>query len=142
MHVVKDLVPDMNNFYDQYKSIKPWLQQKTEPEDFKKENLQSVDDRKKLDGMYECILCACCSTSCPSYWWNADKYLGPAVLMQAFRWVEDSRDQLTEERLEMLDDSFKLFRCHTIMNCSKTCPKGLNPGKAVASLKKKVLAMH
>jgi len=142
MHVVKDLVPDMNNFYDQYKSIKPWLQRKDVKEDEQKENKQSIKERKKLDGMYECILCACCSTSCPSYWWNADKYLGPAVLMQAFRWVEDSRDQMTDERLEMLDDSFKLFRCHTIMNCSKTCPKGLNPGKAVASLKKKVLAQH
>eukprot|EP00940_MAST-03C_sp_MAST-3C-sp2_P000439 g439.t1 len=142
MHVVKDLVADMNNFYDQYKSIKPWLQQENPDKELKKENLQSKEDRKKLDGMYECILCACCSTSCPSYWWNADKYLGPAVLMQAFRWVEDSRDEMTSERLEMLDDSFKLFRCHTIMNCSKTCPKGLNPGKAVASLKKRVLASH
>ena len=142
MHVVKDLVADMNNFYDQYKSIKPWLQQKNPSKDLKKENLQSKEDRKKLDGMYECILCACCSTSCPSYWWNADKYLGPAVLMQAFRWVEDSRDEMSKERLEQLDDSFKLFRCHTIMNCSKTCPKGLNPGKAVASLKKRVLNSH
>lgn len=142
MHVVKDLVADMNNFYDQYASIKPWLQQKGEKKELKKENLQSKEDRKKLDGMYECILCACCSTSCPSYWWNADKYLGPAVLMQAFRWVEDSRDEMTDERLSMLDDSFKLFRCHTIMNCSKTCPKGLNPGKAVASLKKRVLSSH
>ena len=120
MHVVKDLVPDMNNFYDQYKSIKPWLQQKGEKKELKKENLQSKEDRKKLDGMYECILCACCSTSCPSYWWNADKYLGPAVLMQAFRWVEDSRDEMTKERLDVLDDSFGLFRCH-MDNCSKTC---------------------
>merc|ERR1711907_91406 len=127
MYVVKDLVVDMSNFYDQYKSIKPWLQRKTKS-DGGKENLQSKVDRKKLDGMYECILCACCSTSCPSYWWMSDKYLGPAVLMQAFRWVDDSRDEFTAERMESLDDTFKLYRCHTIMNCSTTCPKGLNPG--------------
>jgi succinate dehydrogenase (ubiquinone) iron-sulfur subunit len=140
MFVVKDLVTDLSNFYDQYKSIKPWLQTKesTKHDLNKGEFLQSKEDRKKLDGMYECILCACCSTSCPSYWWNADRYLGPAVLMQAYRWIEDSRDELTKERLEFLDDAFKLYRCHTIMNCSKTCPKGLNPGKAVASIKKKV----
>jgi succinate dehydrogenase/fumarate reductase iron-sulfur protein len=106
------------------------------------EFLQTKEDRKKLDGMYECILCACCSTSCPSYWWYADKYLGPAVLMQAYRWIEDSRDELTKERLEALDDSFKLYRCHTIMNCSKTCPKGLNPGKAIGELKKKIAESH
>jgi succinate dehydrogenase (ubiquinone) iron-sulfur subunit len=113
MYVIKDLVPDMTNFYDQYKSIKPWLQTKVEgSHDLNKgEFLQSKEDRKKLDGMYECILCACCSTSCPSYWWNADKYLGPAVLMQAFRWIEDSRDERTLERLKELDDSFKLYRC-------------------------------
>lgn len=141
MHVVKDLVPDMSNFYAQYKSIKPWLHTEEENKTGQ-EWLQTMDDRKKLDGMYECILCACCSTSCPSYWWNSDKYLGPAVLMQAYRWVEDSRDSHTKERLDALNDSFKLFRCHTIMNCSKTCPKGLNPGKAVAHLKKKIHAMH
>ena len=106
---------------------------------FSKENLQSKIERSKLDGMYECIMCACCSTSCPSYWWNGDKYLGPAVLMQALRWIDDSRDEMQDERIEYLDDSFKLFRCHTIMNCSKTCPKGLNPGKAISSLKNKVL---
>lgn len=139
MYVVKDLVTDLSNFYDQYKSIKPWLQTKSGTRDLSKgEFLQSKEDRKKLDGMYECILCACCSTSCPSYWWNMDRYLGPAVLMQAYRWIEDSRDELTKERLEFLDDSFKLYRCHTIMNCSRTCPKGLNPGKAVASIKKKI----
>ncbi len=140
MYVVKDLVTDLSNFYEQYKSIKPWLQIKEgEHHDLNKgEFLQSKEDRKKLDGMYECILCACCSTSCPSYWWSSDTYLGPAVLMQAYRWIEDSRDQLTKERLEYLDDAFKLYRCHTIMNCSKTCPKGLNPGKAVASIKKQV----
>lgn len=132
---------DMSNFYDQYKSIKPWLQQKDD-RDESAENLQTHEDRKKLDGMYECILCACCSTSCPSYWWNADEYLGPAVLMQAFRWIDDSRDEFTKERLEQLDDSFKLYRCHTIMNCSKTCPKHLNPGKAIGNIKKKIMAMH
>lgn len=139
-YVVKDLVTDLSNFYAQYKSIKPWLRTKVEnSHDLEHgEFLQSREDRKKLDGMYECILCACCSTSCPSYWWNADKYLGPAVLMQAFRWIEDSRDELTKERLEELDDAFKLYRCRTIMNCSKTCPKGLNPGKAIAALKLKV----
>lgn len=140
MFVQKDLVPDMNNFYEQYKSIEPWLKTKTE-KDPDVEHLQSIQDRKKLDGMYECILCACCSTSCPSYWWNADKYLGPAVLMQAYRWIDDSRDDFTKERLEALDDAYKLFRCHTIMNCTKTCPKHLNPGKAIANIKKRVHAL-
>lgn len=141
MHVVKDLVPDLNNFYDQYASIKPWLQRKT-PAKVGKENLQSKAERARLDGMYECILCACCSSACPSYWWNSDKYLGPAVLQQAFRWIDDSRDEYTQERLEQMDDTFKLFRCHTIMNCSKTCPKGLNPGKAIAKIKNRVIEMH
>ncbi|GFS45820.1 succinate dehydrogenase iron-sulfur subunit, mitochondrial [Nephila pilipes] len=136
MYVVKDLVPDMNNFYQQYKSIQPWLQ-KTDNEPYgQKQNLQSVEDRKRLDGLYECILCACCSTSCPSYWWNGDRYLGPAVLMQAYRWVIDSRDQATDERLDRLRDPFSVYRCHTIMNCTKTCPKGLNPGRAIGELKK------
>lgn len=138
MYIIKDLVPDMTNFYKQYTSIKPWLIQKKESKPKNGENLQSINDRKKLDGMYECILCACCSTSCPSYWWNSDKYLGPAVLMQAYRWIEDSRDDLTIERLNKLNDSFKLYRCQTIMNCTKTCPKGLNPGKAIAHIKKKI----
>jgi len=139
MYVLKDLVPDLTNFYDQYKSIKPWLQVKNpKAKDPNKEHLQSTEDRKKLDGMYECILCACCSTSCPSYWWAADKYLGPAVLMQAYRWIEDSRDEYANERLEELDDAFKLYRCHTIMNCSKVCPKHLNPGQAIAQIKKKI----
>jgi len=142
MFVIKDLVPDMTNFYAQYKSIKPWLQTK-KPHDLSKgELLQSKVDRKRLDGMYECILCACCSTSCPSYWWNGDKYLGPAVLQQAYRWVEDSRDELTKERLEQLDDAYKLYRCHTILNCSKACPKGLNPARAVAALKLAIMDMH
>merc|ERR1711968_194055 len=130
MFVVKDLVPDMSNFYAQYKSIEPWLQADAKltevdtngPAPYGKEHLQSPEDRKKLDGMYECILCACCSTSCPSYWWNADNYLGPAVLMQAFRWISDSRDGQTAKLLANLDDPFKLYRCHTIMNCTKTCP--------------------
>jgi len=143
MHVLKDLVPDMTNFYTQYASIKPYLQRKDtgaggEAGVIAKEHLQSEVDRKKLDGMYECILCACCSTSCPSYWWNADKYLGPAVLMQAYRWVADSRDHFSKERLRALDDEFKLYRCHQIQNCSRVCPKGLNPAKAIAQLAKEM----
>ncbi|XP_018571644.1 succinate dehydrogenase [ubiquinone] iron-sulfur subunit, mitochondrial-like [Anoplophora glabripennis] len=139
MYVVKDLIPDMNNFYKQYKSIEPWLQwhgdgQKKSGE--VQQLLQSVEDRQKLDGLYECILCACCSTFCPSYWWNGDKYLGPAVLMQAYRWIIDSRDEATAKRLDKMRDPFSVFRCHTIMNCTKTCPKGLNPGKAIAEIKK------
>lgn len=124
MFVVKDLVPDMNNFYEQYRSIEPWLQRSDEGKTGeRKQNLQGVEDRKKLDGLYECILCACCSTSCPSYWWNSDKYLGPATLMQAYRWVIDSRDEETDKRLERLRDPFSVYRCHTIMNCTRTCPK-------------------
>jgi len=138
MYVVKDLVPDMGNFYEQYRSIEPWLQPKEEKKEGQAEFLQTREDRAKLDGMYECILCACCSTSCPSYWWNSDKYLGPAVLMQAYRWIEDSRDGSTAKRLAELDDAFKLYRCHTIMNCTKVCPKHLNPGKAIAQIKKKL----
>mmetsp|Transcript_126914 Transcript_126914/g.395068 ORF Transcript_126914/g.395068 Transcript_126914/m.395068 type:complete len:146 (-) Transcript_126914:26-463(-) len=137
MYVVKDLVPDMSQFYKQYASIKPYLQQKTPPP-ANKENLQSKEDRQKLDGLYECILCACCSTSCPSYWWNSEKYLGPAVLMQAYRWMVDSRDDFGVERMADLDDPFSVYRCHTIMNCTKTCPKHLNPGKAIAEIKKQM----
>nr|XP_009503252.1 PREDICTED: succinate dehydrogenase [ubiquinone] iron-sulfur subunit, mitochondrial [Phalacrocorax carbo] len=136
MYVVKDLVPDLSNFYAQYKSIEPYLKKKDESKQGKEQYLQSIEDRQKLDGLYECILCACCSTSCPSYWWNGDKYLGPAVLMQAYRWMIDSRDDYTEERLAQLQDPFSLYRCHTIMNCTRTCPKGLNPGKAIAEIKK------
>ncbi|XP_055309730.1 succinate dehydrogenase [ubiquinone] iron-sulfur subunit, mitochondrial [Sitodiplosis mosellana] len=136
MYVVRDLVPDMSNFYKQYTSIQPWLQRKNNEKKGDAQYLQDVEDRKQLDGLYECILCACCSTSCPSYWWNADKYLGPAVLMQAYRWVIDSRDESTEERLNRLKDPFSVYRCHTIMNCTKTCPKGLNPGRAIAELKR------
>jgi len=138
MFVLKDLVPDMSNFYEQYRSIEPWLQKSTKKEPGQAEYLQTREDRSKLDGMYECILCACCSTACPSYWWSADKYLGPAVLMQAYRWIEDSRDDFGEKRLKELDDPFKLYRCHTIMNCTKVCPKHLNPGKAIAHIKKKL----
>jgi len=138
MYVVKDLVPDMNNFYQQYRSIQPWLQRDDEAnmKHGEQQLLQSVGDRAKLDGLYECILCACCSTSCPSYWWNGDRYLGPAVLMQAYRWIIDSRDAHQAERLDKLRDPFSVYRCHTIMNCTKTCPKGLNPGRAIAEIKK------
>jgi succinate dehydrogenase / fumarate reductase iron-sulfur subunit len=132
--VVKDLVPDMSHFYAQYASIQPWLQTETAAPD--RERLQSKEDRAKLDGLYECILCACCSTSCPSYWWNGERYLGPAILLQAYRWIADSRDEHTGERLDALEDPFRLYRCHTIMNCTKTCPKSLNPAKAIAEIKK------
>ncbi|MBE7636319.1 succinate dehydrogenase iron-sulfur subunit [Sneathiella sp. P13V-1] len=133
--VVKDLVPDLTNFYAQYASIKPWMQTQTPPPP-DRERLQSKEDRAKLDGLYECILCACCSTSCPSYWWNSDRFLGPAILLQAYRWLADSRDEFTGERLDNLEDPFRLYRCHTIMNCANTCPKGLNPAKAIAEIKK------
>jgi succinate dehydrogenase / fumarate reductase iron-sulfur subunit len=135
MDVVKDLVPDFTHFYAQYASIRPWLQTVT-PAPSGKERLQSPEQREKLDGLYECILCACCSTACPSYWWNADKFLGPAILLQAYRWLADSRDEMTGERLDQLEDPFRLYRCHTIMNCANVCPKGLNPAKAIAETKK------
>jgi succinate dehydrogenase / fumarate reductase iron-sulfur subunit len=138
MPVVKDLVPELTHIYAQYASIKPWLQtQSAPPPD--RERRQSEAERAKLDGLYECILCFCCSTSCPSYWWNGDKYLGPAVLLQAYRWIADSRDEMTGERLDDLEDPFRLYRCHTIMNCTKTCPKGLNPAKAIGEIKKLIL---
>ncbi len=135
MAVVKDLVADLNHFYTQYASIQPWLVNETEAP-AQTERLQSRAEREKLDGLYDCVLCACCSTSCPSYWWNSDRYLGPAVLLQAYRWLVDSRDENTAARLDELDDTFKLYRCHTIMNCTDTCPKGLNPAKAIAEIKK------
>ncbi|MCC8461999.1 MAG: succinate dehydrogenase iron-sulfur subunit [Rickettsia endosymbiont of Ecitomorpha arachnoides] len=141
MKVVKDLVPDMSHFYAQYESIEPWLKTDS-PTPSNSERLQSIKDREKLDGLYECILCACCSTSCPSYWWNGDKYLGPAILLQAYRWIADSRDDNTGERLEDLEDPFKLYRCHTIMNCTKTCPKGLNPAKAIGKIKNLIAERH
>lgn len=135
MPVAKDLVPDLTHIFAQYSSIKPWLQTATAtPPD--RERLQSPEERAKLDGLYECILCFCCSTSCPSYWWNSDRYLGPAILLQAYRWIIDSRDEATGERLDNLEDPFRLYRCHTILNCAKACPKGLNPAKAIAELKK------
>lgn len=133
MEVVKDLVADLNHAYAQYASVEPWLKSDTPPPD--QERLQTPEDRAKLDGLYECILCFCCTTSCPSYWWNSDRYLGPATLLQAYRWIVDSRDEATGERLDNLEDPFRLYRCHTIMNCTNTCPKGLNPAKAIAETK-------
>ena len=132
--VVKDLVTDLTNFYAQHAFVQPYLQTTT-PEPVK-EWRQAREDREKLDGLYECILCACCSTSCPSYWWNADRFLGPAALLQAYRWLIDSRDEATGDRLDDLEDPFRLYRCHTIFNCTQACPKGLNPSKAIAEIKK------
>ena len=138
MPVVKDLVPDLTHIYAQYYSIQPWLQtESTAPPD--KEWPQSIEEREKLDGLWECILCFCCSTACPSYWWNGDRYLGPAVLLQAYRWIADSRDEHTGERLDALEDPFKLYRCHTIMNCTDACPKGLNPAKAIGAIKRLIV---
>ncbi len=136
MPIVKDLVPDLTNFYSQYASVKPWLETHTPPPD--RERLQSKEDQEKIDEPSACILCACCSTACPSYWWNPDRYLGPAALLQAYRWIVDSRDEATGERLDSLADSFKLYRCHTILNCTSACPKDLNPGRAIAEIKKLV----
>lgn len=133
MPVIKDLVADLNVPYAQYASVEPWL--KTETPNPTAERLQSPEERAKLDGLWECILCFCCQTSCPSYWWNGDRYLGPAVLLQSYRWIADSRDEATGERLDALNDPFKLYRCHTIMNCTSTCPKGLNPGEAIGAIK-------
>uniref|UniRef100_A0A7H0WB73 Succinate dehydrogenase [ubiquinone] iron-sulfur subunit, mitochondrial n=1 Tax=Cavernulicola chilensis TaxID=3028028 RepID=A0A7H0WB73_9RHOD len=141
MYVVKDLIPDLTNFYIQLRSIQPWLRGPSGGNS-NVEHLQSKADRAKLDGLYECILCACCSAACPSYWWNHDKYLGPAVLLQAYRWIADSRDSSTNERLQQLQDSHKLYRCHTIINCAKTCPKNLNPGKAIANIKKAMASVE
>ncbi len=138
MPVVKDLVPDLSVAYAQYASIEPWL--KAESSAPERERLQKPEDRARLDGLWECILCFCCTTSCPSYWWTGDRYLGPAVLLQAYRWIADSRDARTDERLDQLEDPFRLYRCHTIMNCTKTCPKDLNPAKAIAEIKKLMVA--
>jgi succinate dehydrogenase / fumarate reductase iron-sulfur subunit len=137
MPVVKDLVPDLTDFYAQYASIEPYLQTRTATP--AKEWKQSPEERAKLDGLYECILCACCSTSCPSYWWNPERFLGPAALLQAQRWLIDSRDEATGERLDHLEDPFRLYRCHTIMNCATVCPKGLNPSKAIAEIKQSMV---
>lgn len=137
MRIIKDLVPDLTHVFAQYASIEPWLQSKTpEPE---KERLQSPEERERIDGHYECILCFCCTSGCPSHWWNGDRFLGPAVLLQAWRWLTDSRDEATEGRLDKLEDPFRLYRCHTILNCTRTCPKGLNPGKAIAEVKKMII---
>lgn len=136
--VIKDLVPDLTHFFAQYESIEPWLKADS-ASGGGRERQQSKEDRKKLDDHYECILCACCSTSCPSYWWNGDRFLGPAALLAAHRWIDDSRDEATGERLDDLEDPFRLFRCHTIMNCTTACPKGLNPAKAIADIKKKLV---
>ncbi|MGY9014600.1 MAG: succinate dehydrogenase iron-sulfur subunit [Rhodospirillales bacterium] len=133
MPVVKDLVPDLSIPYAQYASIEPWLKSTTPPPT--KERKQSPEEREKLDGLWECILCFCCTTSCPSYWWNGDKYLGPAVLLQSYRWMADSRDEAAGERLDYVDDPYRLYRCHTIMNCTNTCPKNLNPGQAIGEIK-------
>ncbi len=138
MPVIKDLVPDVSQVYAQLRLIEPWL--KTESPAPDRERLQSPEERAKLDGLWECILCFCCSTACPSYWWNGDRYLGPAILLQAYRWIADSRDEATGERLDALEDPFRLYRCHTIMNCTKTCPKHLNPAKAIGEIKQLMVA--
>ena len=134
LKVKKDLIGDLDGLYKQYQSIEPWL--KSNSDSVTQEIIQSKEDRAKLDGAYECIMCACCSTSCPSYWWNGDKYLGPAVLLQAYRWIVDSRDEERQARLKKVADELKLYRCHTILNCTSACPKGLNPAKAIAEIKK------
>ncbi len=139
MPVVKDLVPDLSHIYAQYHSIKPWLQSESPPPP-DSERRQSIAEREKLEGLWECILCFCCSTSCPSYWWQGERYLGPAILLQAYRWLADSRDESKGERLDALEDPFRLYRCHTIMNCTRTCPKNLNPAKAIAEIKKMMVA--
>lgn len=138
MSVVKDLVPDLTNFYAQHAAIEPWIKTDSAASP-SKERLQTPEERKQLDGLYECIMCACCSTACPSYWWNSDRYLGPAILLQAYRWLADSRDEAKGERLDDLEDPFRVYRCHTIMNCTQTCPKGLNPAKAIAEIKKELV---
>lgn len=135
--VIKDLVVDLTHLYAQHRAIKPWLQTET-PAPPDSERPQSVEERARIDGYWECILCFCCTSGCPSWWWNGDRYLGPAVLLQAYRWLVDSRDEATEERLDLLHDSFRLYRCHTIMNCTETCPKGLNPAKAIALIKQTI----
>jgi succinate dehydrogenase / fumarate reductase iron-sulfur subunit len=138
MDVIRDLVVDMEHFFDQYRSIRPWLQAETPlPEH---ERLQTPEERAEIDGSYECVLCGCCTTSCPSWWWNGDRFLGPATLLQADRWIKDSRDEMAGERLDQLEDTFKLYRCHQIMNCMECCPKGLNPTKAIDHIKRTLLA--
>lgn len=137
MPVIRDLIVDMDNFYHQYREAEPWLiNDSPEPE---VERRQSPEDRDRLDGLYECILCGCCSASCPSYWWNPERFLGPAALLQAARFIQDSRDQATEERLQRLDDAYSLYRCHGIMNCTQVCPKGLNPSKAIGDIRRTMI---
>jgi succinate dehydrogenase / fumarate reductase iron-sulfur subunit len=137
MEIIKDLVPDQTHLFAQYAAIKPWLKSTTPTPE--KERLQSPEERSKIDGYYECILCFCCTSGCPSHWWNGNRFFGPAVLLQAWRWLTDSRDEAKEERLDNLEDPFRLYRCHTILNCTRTCPKGLNPGKAIAEIKKMMI---
>jgi succinate dehydrogenase / fumarate reductase, iron-sulfur subunit len=138
--IIRDLVVDLKKLYEQYKNIKPWLQNNNDKKINDKENIQTQEQRQKLDGLWECVLCFCCSSSCPSYWWNEDNYLGPANLLQTYRWISDSRDMATEKRLNELDDNFKLYKCHGIMNCTNACPKGLNPAKAIANIKKEIIS--
>jgi len=138
MHVIRDLVVDMDHFFDQYRQIQPWLKTYTPTPEH--ERLQTPEQRAELDGSYECILCGCCTTSCPSWWWNGDRFLGPAALLQANRWIVDSRDEAMGERLDQLEDSFRLYRCHQIMNCMEACPKELNPTAAINNIKRKLLA--
>jgi succinate dehydrogenase / fumarate reductase iron-sulfur subunit len=135
--VIKDLVPDLTRFYAQYASVKPWLRTRT-PAPPDRERLQSKEDQEKIDRPSACILCACCSTACPSYWWNGDRYLGPAALLAAYRWIIDTRDESTGDRLDELEDPFRLYRCHTIMNCTEACPKDLNPARAIADIKRMI----
>jgi len=139
LRVIKDLIVDMDDFYAHYAAVKPWMQGQSQPP-ADQERLQSMEERAKLDGLYECVLCACCSTSCPSYWWNEERYPGPAAFLQAYRWIADSRDENAGERLDALDDPYRIFRCHTIMNCTQTCPKGLNPSKAITEIRKRMLS--
>ncbi len=140
MPVIKDLVPDTAHLFAQYAMIQPWLKSSTPAP--QQERLQSPEERSQLDGYYECILCFCCTSGCPSHWWNGERFLGPAVLLQAWRWLADTRDEGTEERLDALEDPFRLYRCHTILNCTRTCPKHLNPGKAIAEIKRMMIERH
>ncbi len=138
MEVIRDLVVDTTRFFEQYRMVKPWLQAEAPTPEH--ERLQSPAERSELDGMYECILCACCTTSCPSWWWNGDRFLGPAALLNADRWLKDSRDEHAGERLDALDDAFRLYRCHQIMNCMEACPKGLNPTAAIDDIRRRLIA--
>jgi len=138
MPVIRDLVVDTTHFFEQYRSIKPWMHSDSPVPEH--ERLQSPEERAELDGMYECVLCACCTTACPSWWWNGNRFLGPASLLQADRWIKDSRDEAAGTRLDELEDAFKLYRCHQIMNCMEACPKGLNPTAAINHIKRTLLS--